>query len=220
MTAMRDGSQSADMTTQGTRPPIEGQRLRRGLRWLEHLLAAMSVLFLMLLFSPIPCWLYRALDRQSDLRPAKYIICLGGAPGRVLEAARLLQEGYAEKMIVSNNELAAPMMRNLAVDWGAPADRVLLDSHAYKTCDHPASVQRSCGVNPGEDVCIIVTSYGHMMRSKACFEKAGYKHLIMREPRWERQFRLPPGIKGNYWIMPELIHEYAAFGEYWLLGRV
>ncbi|HVP12645.1 MAG TPA: YdcF family protein [Phycisphaerae bacterium] len=190
----------------------------RFLRWIEHLLAAVSALLLLMLVSPIPDWLFVRLDRQSDLRPAKYIICLGGPPSRVIEGARLLSEGYAESMIVSNNEVAAPMMRSLAIDWGAPPERVLVDPHAYKTLDHPGSVQRSCGVDPARDVCIIVTSYIHMARSKACFEKAGYKHIIMREPRWEREFRPPPGIKTNYWLVPELIYEYAALAEYWLRG--
>ena len=42
----------------------------------------------------------------------------------------------------------------------------------------------------------------------------------MREPRWERQFRPPPCIKSNYWNLPELIYEYAAFVEYWVRGKV
>jgi uncharacterized SAM-binding protein YcdF (DUF218 family) len=194
--------------------------MRRWLRWIEHLLAAISALFILMLISPVPSWMRNALDRQSELRPAKYIICLGGAPARVIEGARLLREGFAEKMIVSNNELAAPMMRGLAIDWGAPPDRILVDSHAHKTLDHPGSVQRDCGVDPAQDVCIIVTSYTHMARAKACFEKAGYRHVIMREPRWERQFRPPPEIKGNLQLLPEVIYEYAALAEYWLRGAI
>jgi uncharacterized SAM-binding protein YcdF (DUF218 family) len=216
---------ASDPASPITAGPTVGDRplrrcLRRTLRWAEHLLAALSALLLLAFASPVPQWLHDSLDRQSELRPARYIICLGGAPSRVIEAARLLQEGYAPQLIVSNNQLAAPMMRDLAIDWGAPPGCILMDSHSYRTLDHPASIQRHCGVDPAQDVCIIVTSYMHMARSKACFEKAGYKHIIMREPRWERRFRPPPGIKNNFWLIPELIYEGSALAEYWLRGAI
>ncbi|MFH1417416.1 MAG: YdcF family protein [Planctomycetota bacterium] len=197
------------------------RRFWRLLRWFEHLLLVGCLGFVVLLVSPIPWWLYEPLDRQGELRPAaRYVICLGGGPARVIEGARLLQEGYAEKLIVSNNGVAVAMMRDLAIDWGAPADRILVDTGSHRTLDHPGSIRRQCGVNPAEDLCIIVTSYSHMARSLACFQKAGYRHIIMREPRWERQFRSWEGWKTNCRIVPELVYEYGGFVEYWLRGAV
>ncbi len=160
------------------------------------------------------------MDRQGALRPAQYLICLGGDPARVIESARLLQEGYADKLIVSNNRGAAAMMRNLAIDWGAPAEQVIMDTGSFRTRDHPDSIRKQCGVNPAEDLCIIVTSYPHMARSLACFEKSGYQHIIMREPRWERQSRRLEGLRSNYRTVPKLLYEYCAFAEYWFRGAI
>jgi uncharacterized SAM-binding protein YcdF (DUF218 family) len=194
--------------------------IRRLLRWVEHLLATFAALLILVTLSPLPSWLYYHLDRQTQLRPADYIICLGGHPNRIIESARLLKEGYAPKLIVSNNQAAAPVMRSMAIDWGAPADRVMMDTGSYVTSDHPRSVEKTCGVDPAKDTVIIVTSFAHMARARACFVKAGYKNIIMREPRWERQFRPHDGVKRNFWIMPELLYEVAALTEYWVTGRI
>jgi len=214
-------SESNALPSSPSPQPRSRKRWRRILRWIEHILAAAAALWLLTMLSPLPQWLRAKFDQQGELRPAKYIVCLGGDPDRVIEGARLLAEGYGEHLIVSNNPGAAPLMRELAVEWGAPADRVLVDDGSWRTSDHPASIQRACGVRPADDVCIVVTSYMHMLRSKACFEKEGYRHIIMREPRWERRFRFPDGgIKTNYWIMPELLYECAALAEYKLRGWI
>lgn len=219
--ADRRGKEQSGVECGDKAPPANRtRRFPRLLRWFEHLLLVGCLGSVVLLISPIPRWLYESLDRQGKLRPAQYVICLGGDPARVIEGARLLQEGYAEKLIVSNNKVAAAMMRNLAIDWGAPADRILVDTGSCRTLDHPDSIRRQCGVNPSEDLCVIVTSYTHMARSLAYFQKAGYRHIIMREPRWERQFRHLEGWKTNYWIVPELLYEYGGFVEYWFRGAV
>jgi uncharacterized SAM-binding protein YcdF (DUF218 family) len=207
-------------STAPPQPPPQRRR-RRYLRWIEHVLATAAGLWLLLLVSPLPRWLYTRFDAQGELRPAKYIICLGGDPARIIEATRLLDEGYGEELIVSNNPEAAPFMRQFAAEWRGRTDRILIDDGSWRTADHPASIRRTCGVDPTNDVCIVVTSFTHMLRAKACFEKAGYRHIIMREPRWDRQFRVPGGgVKANYWIMPELFYECAALAEYRLRGWI
>ncbi|MCG8406002.1 MAG: YdcF family protein [Phycisphaerales bacterium] len=195
---------------------------RRLVRWAEHLLATSFLIILLMVFTPATAWLYDSIDCQDELAKARYIICLGGDPDRVIEAARLLQEGWGEELIVSNHGHAAVMMRNLAVEWGAPPERILIDDKSTRTLDHPGSIQREVGVDPENDVCIIVSSYTHLPRSKACFEKDGYRHVIMREPRWERQFRGREGAnwKGRILIFPYLVYEGAAWVQYWLHGAV
>jgi uncharacterized SAM-binding protein YcdF (DUF218 family) len=206
------------------RPTPLRRQIARGarvaVRWSEHVLASGAVLFIVLCLSPLPGKLYAELDRQDPLRSADYIICLGGTPSRIIESARLMSEGYAGKLVVSNNPMAAPMMRSTAIEWGAPADHVMIDNGSYVTADHPYSIERTCGVDPERDTVIIVTSYAHMARAKACFVKAGYRHIIMHEPRWERRFRHGEGIKRNLYIVPELIYEGAALLDYWATGRI
>jgi uncharacterized SAM-binding protein YcdF (DUF218 family) len=202
-------------------PPIPPRSAgRRTIRWIERVLAVIGSLLLILVFTPVTQWLYDALDRQTPLAKAKYIVCLGGDPARVIEGCRLLSEGYGEKLILSNHDEFADQMLLLARDWGAPVDRILVDRKSWVTLDHPASI-RELGVNPAADACIVVTSYAHLARSQACFARAGYRHLIMREPRWERQFRpTGGGWKHRFRILPGVLYEYAAWAEYYLRGAV
>ena len=196
--------------------------VRRALRWGEHCLAALVLLVFVVVLTPVGSWLYGNFDCQNPLRPAKYIICLGGDGQRVLEAARLLRDGYGEKLIVSNHGPAAGKMRDLAVDWGAPADRIIVDDRSPKTRCHPYTACRAGDIDPANDVCIVVTSYHHMKRSRACFKKAGYRHLIMREPRWERDARNVDrmGFVGRVKVLPNLLYEGAAWVEYWIRGVI
>lgn len=204
-------------------PLSKGRWRRIGplLRWIEHGLAALALLWILAVTTPFTTWFFNSLDRQGELQPAKYILCLGGDPSRVIESVRLLKEGRAPAMVVSNNGDAVRMMRDLAIEWGAPPDKVLVDDQAWKTIDHPTSIRRRTGLDPAQDTCIIVTNYTHLARSKACFEKAGYRHVIMREPRWEREFRRgDSGCLMRFFVLPKLIYESAAWCEYWLRGAV
>jgi len=203
------------------RPRQFRRRLGRVARWIEHLITGAVALLVLVWASPLPPRVFRALDCQAPLQPARFIICLGGDPSRVIEATRLLNEGYGERLILSNNPGGAAMMRMLAVEWGASPGQILIDEHSYRTADHPGSIQRHCGVDPAQDTCIVVTSYAHLLRSKLCFEKAGYRHICMREPRWERQFRVyRSSLKNNYRILTELFYELPALLEYRLRGHI
>ncbi len=208
-----DRSDSGTKSETGKRP-----RLRAVLRWAEHSFALICLLGIALMFTPIPRWLFFNLDRQQPLAEADFIICLGGDPERVLEATKLLQEGYASILIVSNSGETADQMKELAVDWGAPPGRVRVDHESKRTVDHPTAVARNCGVDPRSDHCIIVTSMTHMARSEAVFQKAGYRHIVLREPRWERDFRVMKGWRSNVMSAAEILYEYTARLQYRLLG--
>jgi uncharacterized SAM-binding protein YcdF (DUF218 family) len=147
---------------------------RRWLRWIEHALALIGSGLLLMVFTPATQWLYDALDRQTPLAKSKYIICLGGDPARVIEACRLLNEGYGEKLILSNHDEYTDRMRDLALDWGAlPADRSS-DHRSKKPTTMPGIRDGSCTSIPPRRL-IIVTSYTHLARSKAPLRKAGYR---------------------------------------------
>jgi len=174
------------------------------------------------ILSPLQNLVYARMDAQDRLVRADYIICLGGDHSRVFEATRLLRDGYAPTMIVSNVGEAAERMRRLAVEWGAPADRVLMDDASRRTSDHPAAVANLANIDIKNDRCIIVTSYAHLARARAVFEAAGYRHLIMQEPRWERESRPAdgPGWRGRFLVFPRIVYEGAAWALYWIRGSV
>lgn len=224
MTQSEKGAPPKIETMEAAPTAIAGDGLKRCrcLRWTVRALALVMGLHLLLVVTPLTAWWFAAMDAQDELQPAEYIVCLGGDPQRVLEATRLLEEGHAQRLVVSNHGPAANMMRDLAIEWGAPPGRVIVDAESRTTRDHPSSVGRAAGIDPDRDTCIIVTSYAHMARSRACFEKAGYRRLIMREPRWERRFRDPQGLNFSERVkrLPVLVYEGAAWVEYWLLGAV
>ena len=205
-----------------TQCPIKVNRLwRRFARWIEHTLAVIGAALVLLVITPATTWLYDALDREVPLARADHIICLGGDSSRVIEAARLLREGYAPDMIVSNHPPFAEEMKDLAVDWGVAADQILVDDGAFKTRDHPRSIAKITGVDPKNDRIIIVTSYTHLARAKSCFEKAGYRNLIMRQPRWERdRASVTRDWKWRWRVLADVVYEYAAWAEYTVRGDV
>lgn len=210
-------------TTSDIKPPKRRSRIRRVLTWTEHICAAGILLGLLFFVSPAPAWIYRSFERGGELQHASYVICLGGNMERVVEAARLVQDGVADKLIVSNHDDAARLMRDIAVEWGAPPDRVLVDDQSFRTTDHPAGARR-LGVDHNKDICIIVTDYTHLARSEAVFKKAGFRHIIMREPRWDRQTRermLPGGgLLWRFMELPAIVYESAAWVRYWLAGDI
>ncbi len=210
------------MENAGIEATLERPRKRRSiLQIVEHFLASGTILAILLIATPLTNRLFDALGGESPLEKADYIVCLGGDSSRVVEAARLLSEGYAPQLIVSNHGPFAAYMRDLAVEWGADPAKVLVDDGAIKTRDHPHSIVRNIGLNPEQDRIILVTSYTHLGRSRACFEKAGYRHLILREPRWEKAARARDrDWKWRFRKLPDVIYEYAAWVEYYIRGVV
>jgi uncharacterized SAM-binding protein YcdF (DUF218 family) len=194
----------------------------RWLRRFEHAFVFFVLLNIIFIVTPISAWVFKSLDCQDDLRKADYIICLGGNPNRIIESARLLNEGWADKLIVSNHGRFADDMRDVAVEWGADPARIIVDRNSFTTRDHPQGAREAAKLDPSKDICIIVTNYTHMKRSRACFVHAGYEHIIMQEPRWERRGRAPEesSWKSRFLIYPQLVYESAAWLEYKLRGAL
>lgn len=198
------------------------RRTRRVVRTLVFSVGILAILTALFILTPITSTIYYAMDAQDELAPSDFIICLGGDASRIIESARLLQEGYAPTMIVTNHDGAAVRMREQAIEWGAPPDRVLTEATSTCTNDHPEAVAELAGIDIAHDRCIIVTSYTHLLRARAVFEKAGYRNIIMQEPRWERQARDWNGIswRGRFLIFPKLVYEGAGWALYWVRGDV
>lgn len=195
---------------------------RRWVRRIERCIAWAALTVILFIVTPVSAWIFRGMDCQSELKKADYILCLGGNASRIIESARLLQEGWAKKLVVSNHGEFADEMRDMAIEWGADPAKVLVDRNSFTTRDHPGQIQAAVGVDPARDTCIVVTSYTHLQRARACFVKAGYQHVLMREPRWERRFRAPEEStwKARFLIFPQLVYEGAAWVEYWFRGVV
>ena len=198
------------------------RRIRRIARGFVYLSGVCAILYAACILMPISGSIYLAMDAQDELTTGDFIICLGGDSGRVLEASKLLQEGFAPTLIVTNHGEAAHLMRDQAAEWGAPLERVLVDDTSTRTKDHPDAVATLASIDRSNDTCIIVTSFTHMRRARAVFEKAGYRKIVMQEPRWERQARNWEGMswRGRFLIFPKLVYEGAGWILYWFGGYV
>ncbi len=208
-----------------TTPVVDPGRFRRSKRLVHgfvYVAGVAAILTAAFILTPISGSIYFAMDAHDDLAEADFIICLGGDSGRVVESAKLLQEGFAPLLIVTNHGGAAQRMRDQAIEWGAGPDQVLVDETSTRTKDHPEAVGSLASIDRANDTCIIVTSYTHLRRARAVFEKAGYRKIIMREPRWERQTRNWDGMswRGRFLVFPKMVYEGAGWILYWASGYV
>lgn len=105
---------------------------------------------------------------------------LGGASDRVWHAARLYEAGKAPVVVASGGTLPwknqafreAPIMKQLLVDWGVPADSILTESNSANT--HQNAVNTAALLKEKDiDRVLLVTSALHMRRALATFRSAG-----------------------------------------------
>jgi len=205
------------------RPAAAPSRVGSLTRWFWRGMGVFGLVVLLaflLVISPVTDRVYFGMDCQDELRPADWIICLGGDAGRAIESARLLQDGYAPKLIVTNNGAAADRLAQQAIDWGADSQDVLIEDRSARTVDHPDLVAELAGIDREQDACILVTSYTHMKRARQIFEDAGYRDLIVREMRWEREARATSGLnwRQRLLVAPRICYEAAGWCRYWIFG--
>ena len=113
-------------------------------------------------------------------RPPRVYPDLNEAADRVWHAARLYRAGKAPLLIASGGAQPwedpryreAQVMQTLLVDWGVPADSVLLESgsaNTYQNATHTVALVATRGF----DRVLLVTSALHMRRALATFRSAG-----------------------------------------------
>ncbi len=147
---------------------------------------------------------------------------------RVLEGARVYKLIGARYVIVSGGiadeqlELRpeAEQMAAALVASGVPADRILLDTHAKNTHEHPEGV-RPLLVAHHITQFVIVTSPTHMRRAMAVFRHAGY------DPVPSVSLLISQHVKPALFFMPnddsmflsnQTLYEYGGFALYWWRG--
>jgi len=109
---------------------------------------------------------------------------MGEAADRIWAGVELVRRGWADYLLIAGgsgdlfdqsvNE--ALMLSRLAIEFGVPADRILLDMASRNT--HESAVQlRVLLQEAGLSDIILVTSAAHMPRSMGCFRKVGLDPL-------------------------------------------
>lgn len=104
------------------------------------------------------------------------IVVLAGDKGKRMEfAAKLFEDGYANKMVISggpiyNNVTAADLMKKHAVQLKVPEKNILLENKADSTFQNAKFTKEILEKNKLHSA-IIVTSNYHMRRTKMVFDK-------------------------------------------------
>ena len=176
----------------------------------------------LIVFTPVGPWLGDILISIDPLEKADYIVVLGGSHERGVEAANLYREGYSPKVIVSSRKGSADVLAGVVASYGVPIDDIIVDDNTTRTATHPETVaQVREEVDFKSDRFIILTSPYHTSRSRACFQKYGYKNICMRSPNW----RVGGEYGGKGWSrravsLSEIIYELLAWAMYSVRGWV
>lgn len=174
-----------------------------------------------LIFTPLGDVLGRQFVVIDPPAKADYIVILGGANERAVEAARLYRDGWAPKVIVSSKGRDANHLAEMARLYGLPEGVVVLDGKPRRTADHPRTIAQLPGVDKAKTRLIVVTSLFHTSRVRACFLKAGYRNVLMAGPGWLLKGRteLPRHVwKQRAANLVEELYESLAWAMYKLRG--
>jgi uncharacterized SAM-binding protein YcdF (DUF218 family) len=180
---------------------------------------------------------YQPLKTVADARGAKVVVVLGAgnetfqargltysevsrsAVFRLLEGVRLYRLLDRPTLIVSGgitgrDEGARPegeAMRNVALDLGVPADRILVEAESKNTREEAIVIKRMLGQQPGPIV--LVTSPTHMARSLAVFRTAGFDPIPSVAPYKSdhalEHYRWLPNDLG-IWLFDMVVYDAAA----------
>jgi len=159
------------------------RRIASVLQWIVNVAVLLAVV---LVFTPAGDWLGDALIDVDELTDkADYIVVLGGHNERGVEAANLYRQGWAPKIIVTSTLRDATTLAEIVKAYGVPGQDILIDSAPTRTADHARTVAQVPGADKDTDRFIVLTSPYHTSRAKACFHRAGYRHVCMQSPSWK-----------------------------------
>lgn len=197
-----------------------------GLAWLTPLrrpfavLAALAMSFwLVVSYTPVAKALASGLVRRDEPRAADAVFVFGSrihdggeptseAMSRLVEGLRLLAEGRASRLIVSeqpHSRLYAPIARAWAHDF-APRAEILAVGPIHNTHDEAIAVARLCRERGWKRV-LAVTSPVHTRRAAATLEKEGLEVVSVpsAETRYDLELLDQAGDRRRGF--PSILHE-------------
>ena len=149
---------------------------------------------------------------------------------RALEAARVYQAIQARLVIVSGGippsrfqlKPESEMLRDALIKAGVPGDRILQDSAARTTREHPRTLGPILDSNHVGRF-VLVTSPIHMRRALAIFRAAGFDpvpsvSLLRSEQRPPPAWLVP--TDESLYLSDQATYEYAAWLYYWWSGWI
>ncbi len=193
-------------------------------------------------------WEVPAVSLNKNKEPYDYVVVLGGmmsyydaktqqiglntSVDRLMQGLKLLNKGYAKKMIITGGDGSilktigkeAEFLKEYLTDIGIQTENIIFESDSKNTYEN-AKFTANILQNDTIKKVIIVTSAFHMRRSLACFNKQGIPADYYPAERYagKRKFQFDhmflPNIKAiDLW--DRLIHEWIGFIAYKLAGYV
>ncbi len=212
---------------------LKERRKAKKRKWLNRLIAWLVIPLLLvsgtvLFKEEILTGIGAFLVVERPLQKADVIVVFGGAEKleRLSHAVQLYRQGYAEKIFLSGGIGKYPKpiswafrMKEQAVKWGIPPERIILDEKAESTYDNARNtVQlfKEQGFRSG----ILVTSPYHMRRSLWTLEhltnEQGSAYQWIPSPTTNSPFHAD-----NWWKNAKMrdlvLEEYAKMIGYWVL---
>ncbi|MFH0921265.1 MAG: YdcF family protein [Fibrobacterota bacterium] len=150
---------------------------------------------------------------------------------RIFHSIRLFKAGAAPYVIASGGGIdfilkgqkEAEDMKELMVEFGMPADRVLVESRSKNTHDNALFVKKTLEEHGLGMNIILVTSAMHMKRSVAIFKKAGFTVMpaptdyLVEDRGGALWFDILPSVY-NLEGSTSAIKEYIGIATYKMLG--
>jgi len=151
---------------------------------------------------------YVAALRLAERYPQARLVHTGGAR---------LPDGRAT--FGSESSIAAAVLEGSGID----RRRIVYESIARDSCEHPAKVRDLVRPAAGE-TWVVVTSAMHMPRVVGCFRAAGWTDIVP----YPTDFRVVPGdwnhstfrIADNLALLDSALHEWVGLAYYRLAGRI
>jgi len=172
------------------------------------------------------------LTGMTDMKAAKgNQVEMGEAGDRILAGVALVRWGHADTLLIAGGSgdlfdqsaSEALALNRFAIEFGVPADRILLDTTSRNTYENAVEVRPWLQEAGLLDI-ILVTSAAHMPRSMGCFRKVGLDPLpypVDFRNRWGKYdpFSLLPKA-GDLQRSSTAVKEYMGLIMYWLQGYI
>ncbi len=108
----------------------------------------------------------------------------GESVERILEGIRLVKQGVADTLILSGGsgslidqtKSEARMLRQFAIDFGVPAERILVESASRNTRENAVESAKLMRQHDISSV-ILITNASHLPRAMGCFRKIGIEPI-------------------------------------------
>lgn len=214
-----------------------------GHRKLSRIVLAISIVWILLFYTPVVWYLAEPLKISHPVRKADCIVVFAGGVGesgkagqgyeeRVEYAVRLYKQGFASHMIFSSGYVYVfkePLvMKALAVQLGVLEGDILLEDKAGSTYQNVKFTKEALDKNNWKDILLISAPY-HMKRASLVFNKIANDINVTFVPLPHGSFYAHPDKtddgrrvwkRTNLKQIKGILHEYLGIIYYWWKGWI